>query len=180
MRWLGTALVNRWFQLDEQCTKAVPGHRTPKTKCYPELIVTNPIVLYDGVCGLCNRLVQFLLKRDKHDRLRYAALQSDFAVKVLNRHGLDPEDLDTVHVILNYEETDERVLARSDAILHVVSDLGGVWRIAGAGKIVPRPIRDFAYKLVAENRYRMFGKFETCLLPEPRHRAKFLDTLKQE
>ena len=137
----------------------------------------NPIVLYDGVCGLCNRLVQFLLKRDKNDQLRYAALQSDFAVKVLNRHGLDPKDLDTVHVILNYEEPDERVLARSDAILAVITKLGGIWSIAVVGKIVPKPIRDWVYKLVAQNRYRMFGKFETCMLPEPRHRAKFLDTL---
>jgi predicted DCC family thiol-disulfide oxidoreductase YuxK len=139
--------------------------------------VTNPIVLYDGVCGLCNRLVQFLLQRDKQDRLRYAALQSDFAVKVLERHGLDPKDLDTVHVILNYQEPDERVLARSDAILTVVSQLGGIWKAAALGKVVPRPIRDLVYKLVAENRYRMFGKFETCMLPEPRHRTKFLDTL---
>ena len=139
--------------------------------------MTNPIVLYDGVCGLCNRLVQFLLKRDKTDQLRYAALQSDFAVKVLNRHGLNPNDLDTVHVILNYEEPNESVLARSNAILEVLTRLGGIWRIARIGKIVPRPIRDWIYKLVAENRYRMFGKFDTCMLPEPRHRAKFLDSV---
>ena len=139
--------------------------------------MTNPIVLYDGVCGLCNRLVQFLLKRDKTDQLRYAALQSDFAAKVLKRHGLNPNDLDTVHVILNYEEPNESVLARSNAILEVLTRLGGIWRIARIGKIVPRPIRDWIYKLVAENRYRMFGKFDTCMLPEPRHRAKFLDSV---
>jgi predicted DCC family thiol-disulfide oxidoreductase YuxK len=139
--------------------------------------VKNPIVLYDGVCGLCNRLVQFLLKRDKHDRLRYAALQSEFAAKVLKRHGLDPTDLDTVHVVFNYEETNERVLGRSTAVLEVVKELGGLWKIAVLGKIVPRPLRDLAYKFVAQNRYRVFGKFETCMLPEPRHRAKFLDTV---
>jgi predicted DCC family thiol-disulfide oxidoreductase YuxK len=139
--------------------------------------VKNPIVLYDGVCGLCNRLVQFLLKRDKHDRLRYAALQSDFAANVLKRHGLDPKDLDTVHVILNYEEANERVLGRSTAVLKVVKELGGVWKIAAVGKVVPRLLRDWAYKLVAQNRYRVFGKFETCMLPERRHRAKFLDTV---
>jgi len=139
--------------------------------------VTNPIVLYDGVCGLCNRLVQFLLKRDKTDQLRYAALQSDFAVKVLNRHGLDPKDLDTVHVILNYEQTDELVLARSDAILEVVKRLGGIWKLVSIGKIMPKAIRDLLYKFVATNRYRVFGKSETCMLPEPRHRAKFLDSV---
>ena len=137
----------------------------------------NPIVLYDGVCGLCNRLVQFLLKRDKRDRLRYAALQSDFAAKVLKRHGLDPKDLDTVHVVMNYDEADERVLGRSTAVVEAVKELGGVWKIVALGKIVPRPLRDLAYKFVAQNRYRVFGKFQTCMLPDPRHRAKFLDTV---
>ena len=139
--------------------------------------MTNPIVLYDGVCGLCNQLVQFLLKRDKHDQLRYASLQSDFASKIMVRHGLNPNDLDTVCVVLNFEETDERVLTRSNAILHVIKSLGGIWKVAALGKIVPRPIRDLFYELVARNRYRVFGKYETCMLPEPRHRAKFLDTV---
>jgi len=139
--------------------------------------VTNPIVLYDGVCGLCNQLVQFLLKRDKHDQLRYASLQSDFASKILVRHGLNPKDLDTVCVVINYEETDERVLTRSTAILNVIKNLGGIWKVAALGQVVPRPIRDLLYEMVARNRYRMFGKYETCMLPEPRHRAKFLDTV---
>ena len=139
--------------------------------------MTNPIVLYDGVCGLCNQLVQFLLKRDKHDQLRYASLQSDFASKILVRHGLNPKDLDTVCVVINYQETDERVLTRSTAILNVIKNLGGIWKVAALGQVVPRPIRDLLYELVARNRYRMFGKYETCMLPEPRHRAKFLDTV---
>ena len=137
--------------------------------------MANPIVLYDGVCGLCNRLTQFLLKRDVHDRLRFASLQSDFAAKVLRRHGLDSSDLDTVCVIEDYETPNERVLIRSDAILAVVGELGGFWMIAGMGKILPRPIRDGLYKLVARNRYRVFGKYETCVLPEAKHRKKFLD-----
>lgn len=126
---------------------------------------------------MCNQLVQFLLKRDKTDRLRYASLQSDFAGKVLLRHGLNPSDLDTVCVVLNFEEAGEQVLTRSTAIIEVVKDLGGIWQLVAAGKIIPRPIRDVAYELVAKNRYRMFGKFETCMLPEPRHRMKFLDTV---
>ena len=139
--------------------------------------MTNPIVLYDGVCGLCNQLEQFLLKRDKHDQLRYASLQSDFASKILVRHGLNPKDLDTVCVVINYQQPDERVLTRSTAILNVVNNLGGIWKVAALGKIIPRPLRDLFYELVARNRYRMFGKYETCMLPEPRHRAKFLDTV---
>jgi len=79
--------------------------------------VANPIILYDGVCGLCNSLVQFLLKHDEGGRLRFASLQSDFAEKVLRRHGFDAKDLDTLHVVENYDQPNERVLQRSDAIL---------------------------------------------------------------
>jgi predicted DCC family thiol-disulfide oxidoreductase YuxK len=136
---------------------------------------TNPIILYDGVCGLCNRLIQFLLKRDIHDRIRFASLQSEFAAKALQRHGGDPDDLDTVYVIENYETPNERLLARSDAVLNVVRELGGFWKIAGWGKIFPRQIRDVLYNLVARNRYRVFGKYDTCMMPEPQYRRKFLD-----
>jgi predicted DCC family thiol-disulfide oxidoreductase YuxK len=137
---------------------------------------TNPIIFYDGVCGLCNRLVQFLLKHDREGRLRFASLQSDFAAKVLGRHGIDPRDLDTVHVVENYDQTDERVLQRSDAILRAGRELGGFWGSSSSiAKIVPRPLRDVVYKLVATNRYRMFGKFDTCMLPDPSQRSRFLD-----
>lgn len=121
-------------------------------------------------------MVQFLLKRDVHDRLLFASLQSDFAAKVLSRHGIDPKDLDTLHVVEHYEQPDERVLNRSDAILRAGRELGGPWAfLATLGKVVPRPLRNLVYRFVATNRYRMFGKYETCMLPEPRHRKKFLD-----
>ena len=136
----------------------------------------HPIILYDGVCGLCNRLVQFLLKHDKHARLRFASLQSEFAAKVLQRHGIDPKDLDTLHVIENYEQPDERVLQRSDAILRAGRELGGFWSIsASAARVVPRALRDVIYRFVARNRYRVFGKYDTCMLPEPNQRSRFLD-----
>lgn len=136
----------------------------------------NPIILYDGVCGLCNRLVQFLLKHDRHGRLRYASLQSDFAAKVLQRHGFDPKDLDTLHVVENYDQQTERVLQRSDAILRAGRELGGLWSpFAALAKIIPRPLRDLAYRFVARNRYRVFGKYDTCMLPDPNQRNRFLD-----
>jgi predicted DCC family thiol-disulfide oxidoreductase YuxK len=137
--------------------------------------MSNPIILYDGVCGLCNRLVQFFIKRDRHDRLRFASLQSDFAAVILKRHGADPHDLDTVYVVKDYEQTDEELLARSNAILFVLPELGGIWRLSGASKVLPRWLRDRLYDLVAKNRYRMFGKYESCMLPEPKQRRKFLD-----
>ena len=137
---------------------------------------TNPIILYDGVCGLCNRLVQFLLKHDKEGRLRFASLQSDFAEKVLSRHGIDAKDLDTVQVIENYDQPGERVLQRSDAILRAGRELGGFWGASSAvGGVVPRVLRDLFYRLVATNRYRVFGKYDTCMLPDANQRSKFLD-----
>jgi len=136
----------------------------------------NPIILYDGVCGLCNRLVQFLLKHDKEGRLRFASLQSDFAEKVLSRHGIDAKDLDTVQVVENYDQPDERVLQRSDAILRAVRELGGFWSASSSiAQVVPRGLRDLVYRFVATNRYRVFGKYDTCMLPDPNQRSRFLD-----
>jgi len=137
---------------------------------------SGPIILYDGVCGLCNRLVQFLLKHDKHGRLRFASLQSDFAAKALQRHGIDPKDLDTLHVIENYEQPNERVLQRSNAILRAGRELGGLWSVSSAAaQVIPRPLRDVVYSIVARNRYRVFGKYDTCMLPQPNQRSRFLD-----
>ncbi len=137
--------------------------------------MSNPIVLYDGVCGLCNRLTQFLLKRDHHDRLRFASLQSEFAAVILRRQGKDASDLDTVYVVQDYGEANERLLARSDAIICLGRELGGIWSAAVLAKALPRFLRDWLYNLVARNRYRVFGKYDSCMIPEPKHRRKFLD-----
>jgi predicted DCC family thiol-disulfide oxidoreductase YuxK len=140
------------------------------------MTVAHPIILYDGVCGLCNGLVQFLLKHDKDGRLRFASLQSDFAEKVLRRHGFDAKDLDTVHVVENYDQPGERVLQRSDAILRAGRELGGFWSASSSvARIVPRALRDLVYRFVATNRYRVFGKYDTCMLPDPGQRSRFLD-----
>lgn len=135
----------------------------------------NPIVLYDGVCGLCNRLVQFILKHDYNDRFRFAALQSDFSFKLLSKHGHDPHDLDTVYLVKNYNQSGEDLLMRSDAILYTLNKLGGIWSLSVIGRLIPRALRDVFYKIVARNRYSIFGKHESCMLPEPKYRAKFLD-----
>jgi len=136
----------------------------------------NLIILYDGVCGLCNRLVQFLLKHDKAGRLRFASLQSDFAEKVLGRHGINAKDLDTVNVVENYDQAGERVLQRSDAILRAGRELGGFWGASSSiARVVPRALRDLVYGFVATNRYRVFGKYDTCMLPEPNQRSRFVE-----
>jgi len=132
------------------------------------------IVLYDGVCGLCDRTVRFLLKRDRDDRLRFASLQSDFARDVLARHHRDPRDLDTVYLVIDHGEASERLLARADAILHALKLVGGVWRLSALARLLPRSLRNRAYDVVAGNRYRWFGRCDVCPVPAPEHRKKFL------
>jgi len=136
---------------------------------------SNPIVLYDGVCGLCNRAVQFLLKRDRHDRLRFASLQSEFAAQLLQRHGFDNKDLDTVYVVLNQGEAGEALLAKGDAFLVFARELGGLWNVARLGRIIPRSIRNWLYDSVARHRYQVFGKYDACMLPDPRYKHKFIE-----
>jgi predicted DCC family thiol-disulfide oxidoreductase YuxK len=139
-------------------------------------VTDNPIILYDGVCGLCNRLVQFVLKRDHADRFRFAPLQSKLAAEILLRHGVSPGNLDTFYVVQQANQADERLLARSDAVGHVLSHLGSFWRAAGYifGQL-PKIVQNAIYDLVARHRYGMFGRSDTCPLPNAKDRAKFLD-----
>jgi predicted DCC family thiol-disulfide oxidoreductase YuxK len=136
---------------------------------------SNPIVLYDGVCGLCNRLVQFILRRDRDDKFRFASLQSPFAAGILQRHAF-ATDLNTVFVVLNYRQPSEHLLARSGAVLFIFQELGYPWALWGnVGHLAPRFLRDVVYNRIARNRYRILGKYDTCPIPDPDHRHKFLD-----
>lgn len=135
----------------------------------------HPILLYDGVCALCNRLVQFVLKRDRRDRFCFASLQSDFAATILARHGINPQSLDTVYLVQDPGQPDERLLARNEAVREVLNALGPFSRLWAAFLgLLPQTLRDWQYNLVARNRYRLFGKYETCPLPQPADRHKFL------
>lgn len=136
---------------------------------------SNTLVLYDGVCGLCNGLNQFLLKRDPNDHFRFASLQSEFSASLLKRYDISAVDLDTIYVVAGYGQPSQRLLARSDAILHVLSRLGGGWGLLRIGRMLPKSLRDALYNLVARNRYRVFGKYDVCLMPEEKYRRKFLD-----
>jgi predicted DCC family thiol-disulfide oxidoreductase YuxK len=139
--------------------------------------VSNPIVLYDGVCGLCNRGVRFLLKRDRHDQLRFASLQSDFARVLLRRHGVDANLLDTLYAVTDYGQPSENLRARADAILFLARGFGGVWNVTRPLDILPGWVGERAYDLLARHRYRFFGKYESCPLMDRRHRHKFLGEL---
>ncbi len=134
------------------------------------------LILYDGVCGLCNRLNQFVLKRDRRNLFRFAPLQGSLARQLLLREQRDPTDLDTVYLIANHESADPRLYAKAAAILFILGALGGIWSIGAAlTRPFPRAFLDWAYDRVARNRYRIFGKYDACPLPSPQTRAKFLD-----
>jgi predicted DCC family thiol-disulfide oxidoreductase YuxK len=136
----------------------------------------HPILLYDGVCGLCNRFVQFTLRRDRNATFRFAWLQSPLAARTLSRHNANPTDLDTVYVVVNPELPDEYLLSRSRAILFVLKKLGGVWRPAAfLLQLIPNPLRDAIYATVVRHRYRIFGRSETCTLPGNADQTRFLD-----
>jgi len=102
-------------------------------------------------------------------------LQSDFAARVLQRHGMDPKSLDTVYAVLNHDEPNETLLAKGDAFLFFAKTIGGIWGVARVGRIIPRPIRNWLYDFIARHRYQVFGKSESCMLPDPKQRHKFLE-----
>ncbi len=136
----------------------------------------HPIILYDGVCGLCNRFVQFILRRDRNAVFRFASLQNAFAAPILARHRANPSDLDTVYVVVNHELPGEYLLSRSDAALFVLKQLAGLWRPAASLlQLLPQFFRDAAYNVVARHRYRLFGRSEVCALPRDQDRTRFLD-----
>jgi predicted DCC family thiol-disulfide oxidoreductase YuxK len=127
------------------------------------------VVLFDGVCNLCNGSVQFIVRHDPAGRFRFASLQSEAGQALLRRHGLDPADLFSVILVEG-----GRAYARSDAALRIAWGLSGPVRAAGVLRVVPRPLRDAVYGWVARNRYRWCGRREACMIPTPELRSRFL------
>jgi predicted DCC family thiol-disulfide oxidoreductase YuxK len=137
--------------------------------------MVSDLVLYDGVCGLCNRMVQLILRHDRVGRFRFAALQSDLAGALLRRHGRDPRDLDTVCVVRDHGGIGEQVLTKSRAVIHVAGHLGWPWKLARVLRVLPTRLLDACYDQIARRRYRWFGRYDACPLPTPATRARFLD-----
>jgi len=133
------------------------------------------LVLYDGVCGLCNRLLQFLLRHDRRRVFRFASLQSVVGRSIVARSGGDPAELTSFYVVANYQTAASRVFTRSDAALFVAGALGWPWRVGQLIRFVPHPVRDRAYDVVARSRYRVFGRYDRCLVPSPEFRSRFID-----
>lgn len=133
----------------------------------------SAIVFFDGYCGLCNETVDFLMSRDRHQVLRFAPLQGETAKRYLTMAEI--EDLDSVVVVrLENPETPIK-LKKSTAVLFAVSKLSTMWRLlTGLGMLVPGSLRDLAYDFIARNRFRLWGRRETCRLPTPDERARIL------
>ncbi|OUJ71898.1 thiol-disulfide oxidoreductase DCC family protein [Hymenobacter crusticola] len=128
-------------------------------------------ILFDGVCNLCNGFVQFIIKHDSAGRFRFASLQSEVAQQLLAARGISivTTDPESVLLIVN-----DKVYSHSAAVLHILRRLGGVWRLLYAGILLPRFLRDAAYRFVARNRYRWFGREEACMMPTPELAQRFL------
>src|SRR4030095_8986089 len=138
-------------------------------------MLDSPVLLYDGLCGFCNGTVQFILRHDRRGTLKFAALQGDFARDVFSRH---PELVAVDSLVLVGRDTasgKEQVFARSEGALEVARYLGGAWHLARVVAIVPRFLRDSAYDAFARIRYRVFGRYNSCPIPTPEQRARFID-----
>lgn len=127
------------------------------------------IVLFDGVCNLCNGAINFLIDHDKDNKLLFASLQSDFGQGALKDYGMNTSDFDTF-VFLK----DGKMFTRSQGALEVIDVLGGAWSSLYMFRFVPSFLRDGIYKIVAKNRYRLFGQRDACRMPTPELKAKFL------
>jgi predicted DCC family thiol-disulfide oxidoreductase YuxK len=133
------------------------------------MVSSKKIILFDGVCNLCNGLVKFIIRRDREGKIRFAHLQSGYAQTLLKEYSLNPDDMDTVVYI-----SDDRYFLKSSAILRLLNDLGKGWRFFYGFKIIPRFIRDFLYDLIAGSRYKIFGRRDSCMAPSPDIAKRFL------
>lgn len=128
------------------------------------------IIVFDGICHLCNGWVQFLLRVDRRGLYRFASMQSDTGRRLLHEHGLDADDPSSFLLLREGQARTD-----SDAILDVLTGLGGPWRMFGVLRGVPRALRDPAYRFIARHRYRLFGKRDVCMMPAPETAARFVD-----
>jgi len=132
-------------------------------------IEKRKVVLFDGVCNLCNFWVDMLMRKDKKQKLFFSSLQSEFGQKVLRQHKLPTKEFDSFLFL-----DDDKLYQKSTASLHVFANLGGMWSIIKIFFIIPAPIRNWVYSLIAKNRYSLFGKSETCRLPTEEEKKRFI------
>lgn len=129
------------------------------------------IILFDGVCNLCDALVQFVIKHDHNDVFRFVALQSQLGQQILKHIGIDGKNIDSIVLY----EPGVAYFYKSNAALEIAKSLGGFFHMGTIFRIVPTPIRNWLYDYVAKNRYRWYGKKQECLVPTPELKSKFLE-----
>ena len=129
------------------------------------------IILFDGVCNLCNNAVNFIIEHDKKDVFRFASLQSELGQKLTSERGIDPEELDSIVLI----EPGVAYFKKSTAALEISKELSGAYSMLKYFSFLPEGLRDAVYDLIANNRYKWFGKKDSCMIPTPELKAKFLD-----
>ena len=129
----------------------------------------HKIILFDGVCNLCNASVNFVIQRDKNDVFRFAALQSEIGQKYISKFNIDPLDTDSIILIEG-----DKCYIKSTAALHIAKSMSGGYPLLFGFIIVPRFIRNWVYDYVAKNRYKWYGKKESCMIPTSELKGKFL------
>lgn len=128
------------------------------------------IILFDGVCNLCSNAVQFVIKHDKKDTFRFVALQSDLGKEICTYIGVDQTKIDSI-IMYN---PGVAYYYKSDAVIEIAEDLGGLYSLMAIFKILPEKLRNYIYDYIAANRYKWYGKKESCMIPTPELKAKFL------
>lgn len=134
-----------------------------------QFMTENAVIFFDGVCNLCNGAVQFVIKRDKANYFKFAALQSDFAQEKLSQHQLQISKGNSIVLLEN-----GKIYEQSAAALRIAKKISGLWPILYVFIVVPAFIRNWVYQFIAHNRYKWFGKQESCWIPTPELRSKFL------
>ncbi|MCZ6554841.1 MAG: thiol-disulfide oxidoreductase DCC family protein [Thermodesulfobacteriota bacterium] len=132
--------------------------------------VQNPVILFDGVCNLCNGSVLFILNRDPSGIFRFAPLQSETGKNLLSKFDLPNDKFDSIILVENNE-----YYLRSTAALKILQRLGALWKIVYVFMLVPRPVRDYIYDIVARNRYKWYGKRAECMIPSSDIESRFLE-----
>jgi predicted DCC family thiol-disulfide oxidoreductase YuxK len=132
--------------------------------------LNDKIILFDGVCNLCNGVVQFIIKNDDKGKFKFASLQSDFGQQILSKNNLPTSDFNSFVFLEN-----DKIFMKSTAALKVLKGLGGKWKMLYVFIIVPKFIRDIAYDFIAKRRYSIWGKIESCMMPTPELKSRFLD-----
>jgi predicted DCC family thiol-disulfide oxidoreductase YuxK len=128
------------------------------------------IILFDGVCNLCNGAVNYVIEHDKKDRFRFAALQSDIGQKLISERHIDTSVVDSIILV----EPGIAYYIKSDAAIEIARDLGGVWSVLALFRWIPVRLRNIVYDFIAKNRYTWYGKKDQCMVPTPELKAKFL------